>query len=76
MEAKFLELIKDVFEIDGDTPTMTDVFRDLDGWDSLTRLSLIAMIDEEYDVVIEDDTFKKLLTLEDLFKAIQERSNA
>ena len=74
MEAKFLELIIEVLEIEGRTIQMSDAFRDFDEWDSLARLSLIAMIDDEYGVVIEDEKFKSLRSLADLYEEIQARS--
>jgi acyl carrier protein len=73
MQAKFLELIQEVFEIEDTSIDKDTFFRDLDSWDSLTHLSLIAMIDEEYGVTIEDDKFKTLMTLNDLFEEIQQR---
>jgi acyl carrier protein len=73
MQAKFLELIQEVFEIEDTSLDIDTFFRDLDSWDSLTHLSLIAMIDEEYGVTIEDDKFKTLMTLNDLFEEIQQR---
>ena len=76
METKFLEMISDVFEIEDRTITMDDTFRDFDEWDSLARLSLIAEIDDVYNIVIEDEVFKNLLTLEDLHTEIQKRVNA
>ena len=76
MEAKFLEMISDVLEIEDKTLEMTDVFRDYDEWDSLARLSLIAEIDDVYNIVIEDEVFKNLLTLDDLYREIQKRVNA
>ena len=74
MEAKFLELIIEVLEIEGRTIQMSDALRDFDEWDSLARLSLIAMIDDEYGVVIEDEKFKSLRSLADLYEEIQARS--
>lgn len=74
MESKFLELIVEVLELENASITMQDKFRDYDEWDSLARLSLIAMIDDEYDVVIEDTIFKNLLTLDDLYREIQSRT--
>ena len=76
METKFLEMISDVFEIEDRTIEMQDTFRDYDEYDSLARLSLIAEIDDVYNVVIEDEVFKSLLTLEDLHTEIQKRVNA
>ena len=76
METKFLEMISDVFEIEDRELAMNDTFRDFDEWDSLARFSLIAEIDDVYNVVIEDEIFKTLLTLEDLHTEIQNRINA
>ena len=46
------------------------VFRDLDEWDSLTALSLIAMADEEYSVKLTGDDIKSSITLKDIFEKI------
>jgi acyl carrier protein len=75
METKFLEMISDVFEIEDRTIAMEDTFRDFDEWDSLARLSLIAEIDDIYNVVIEDEVFKTLLSLSDVYTEIQNRVN-
>lgn len=76
MEAKFLEMISDVLEIEDRTIEITDAFRDYDEWDSLARLSLIAEIDEVYNIVIEDEVFKNLITLADLYNEINKRTQA
>ena len=76
MEAKFLEMISDVFEIEDRSISMNDTFRDFEEWDSLARLSLIAEIDDVYNIVIEDEVFKTLITLNDLFSEIHKRTNA
>lgn len=76
MEAKFLEMISDVLEIEDRTLTMEDTFRNYDEWDSLARLSLIAEIDDVYNVVIEDEVFKNLITLSDLYNEINKRTQA
>ena len=50
------------------------IFRDLDEWDSLTALSLIAMADEEYGVKLTGDDIKSSVTLNDIFKIINNKS--
>ena len=50
---------------------MEDQFREYPEWNSLAYLSIIAMLDEEYDVQIEEAEFKKLRTVGDLYNAIQ-----
>lgn len=73
MEEKFIEKIAEVLEIEDRKLALTDKFREYEEWDSLAFLSVIAMIDEEYDVLIEGKDFKKLETLGDIVNAIKER---
>ena len=70
MEEKFLESLKDVLEVEEHTINMEDKFREYDEWNSLAYLSVIAMIDEEYDLQIEEADFKKLITIQDLYNAV------
>ena len=70
MIERFVELLKEVFELEDQEITMEDTFRDYDEWDSLTHLSLIAMLDDEYDLQIEETAFKKIETVQDLFNKV------
>ncbi|MEO6177751.1 MAG: phosphopantetheine-binding protein [Flavobacterium circumlabens] len=49
------------------------VFRDLEEWDSLTALSLIAMADEEYAVKLTGDDIKSSNSLNDIFEIIKNK---
>lgn len=73
MEERFIELFKENLEIEENNITRDTIFRDLDQWDSMAFLSIIAMIDEEYDVVIEGNEFKELKTIGDLIDEIEKR---
>ena len=46
-------------------------FKDLDEWDSMIALSIIAMMDEEYEITINGDDIKKASTIEDLYKLVK-----
>lgn len=72
METQFIENVKDALDIEDRELTMEDEFRSYDEWSSLAFLSMIAMIDDEYDVVLDANKFKTLTTLGDILKAIQE----
>lgn len=50
------------------------IFRDLEEWDSLTALSLIAMADEEYSVKLTGDDIKSSTTLQDIFEIISNKA--
>ena len=45
-------------------------FRDLDEWSSLIALSIIAMVDEEYEVTLKGDDIKNAQTVQDIFNAV------
>lgn len=46
-------------------------FKNLDEWGSLTALSIIAMVDEEYDKRITGADLRSVTTIEDLFNLIE-----
>ena len=48
-------------------------FRELEEWSSLVALSVIAMIDEEYNITITGDDMKKQTTIGDLFNLVSSR---
>ena len=49
-------------------------FKALEEWSSLSALSIIAMVDEEYDITLKGDDIKNSETLEDLFNLIQSKA--
>lgn len=59
----------DTSEIKSDT-----IFHDLDEYSSLIALSIIAMIDEEFDVTIKGDDMKSSVTVEDLYNKVIEKA--
>ena len=48
-------------------------FRDLEEWSSLTALSIMAMVDEEYDVTLKGDDIRSATTIEDLFNTVKSK---
>lgn len=71
---EFIELFAEQFdETDASEITATTVFHDLDEYSSLIALSIIAMIDEEFDVTIKGDDMKSSVTVEDLYKKVVEK---
>lgn len=57
-------------ETDASEFTPATEFKALDEWSSLIALSIIAMVDEEYDVTLKGDDIKNSKTLEDLFNTV------
>ena len=65
---QFIERLVEVFEREDIDPE--DEFRDYEEWDSLAFLSIIAMIDDHYDIVIPGEEFAKLDKIIDIYNYI------
>lgn len=48
-------------------------FKQLDEWSSLMALSVIAMVDEEYDISITGTEIRNSDTIEDLFEIVKSK---
>jgi acyl carrier protein len=51
----------------------TDFKNDIDEWDSLTAMSVIAMIIDEYDVSLKGEELKNCSTVNDIFELIKSK---
>ncbi|MFT4733816.1 MAG: acyl carrier protein [Algoriphagus sp.] len=45
-------------------------FRELEEWDSMVALMVIAMIDEEYNVKVSGDDIRNSATIQDLINVV------
>ena len=72
---EFIENFADQFDdieasvLNGDTK-----FKELEEWSSLIALSVISMVDEEYDVSIKGDDIRGSETIQDLFNIVESRA--
>ena len=68
---EFVQLFAEQFdETDASQFAPNTEFRELDEWSSLIGLSVIAMVDEEFDVALKGADVGKATTIEDLYKII------
>lgn len=68
----FIDNFANLFdETDASEIQAATAFHDLDEWSSLIALSVIAMVDEEYDVTLKGDDIKDAITVEDLFNTVK-----
>lgn len=65
---EFYIKLADILEVDVVQPD--DVLTDFETWDSLTVLSVIAIIDENYGVNFNAEDFKEINTVKDLVNLI------
>lgn len=71
METAFLDNVKDILGIDDREIGMDDEFRSFDEWSSLAFLSLIAMLEDEYEMKVDVNRFKLLETVGDVWAEVQ-----
>ena len=68
---EFVELFAEQFDdTDSSEITASTAFHDLEEWSSLIGLSVIAMVDEEFDVALKGNEVKDAVTVEDLYKNV------
>lgn len=69
---KFVECFAEQFEETKSSVFQAETrFKELDEWSSLLALSIIAMIDEEYDVRIKGEEIRNSVTIEDLYNLVK-----
>ena len=64
MKEKLLKTLNEALEIE--TVNLDENLEDYDNWDSLTRLSLIALIDEHFEIQFSDKEFNEFKTGNDI----------
>lgn len=70
----FLENFAEQFDdTDAEAFAPETKFRELDEWSSLTALSIIAMVDDEYDVIIKGNDILGSETIQDLYNIVEEK---
>ena len=60
--------------IEPDSLTAGTVFTDLPEWDSLAALSVLAMVDAEYETEISGKELRGCKTLQDLFDVVRSKT--
>lgn len=60
-------------EIDVEKLTAETNFRELDEWSSIVALSVMAMIDDEYDIQIKAEEMRQSQTLQQLYDIVSSK---
>lgn len=68
---EFVALFAEQFDFTDPSEIVAETaFHDLDEWSSLVGLSIIAMVDEEFDVALKGDDVKNAITVKDLYNRV------
>jgi len=73
----FIKKFKEQFELldEGEVILSDTVFQEIDGWDSLTALMILEMIDDEFDADISGDELRACVTIENLYNLSVSKSS-
>lgn len=73
---EFIEnFIEQFDEVPATEITSENRFHEMDEWSSMIALSVMAMIDEEYDVQIKADEMRNSQTIQELYDVVQSYLN-
>lgn len=67
---KFAEIFDDTDRTEFQANTK---FKELDEWSSIMALNVIAMVDDEYDVLLKGDDIRGTETISQLFDIVKSR---
>lgn len=71
---KFIQNFADQFDETGNSEFSSDtIYKNIPEWSSLIALSIIAMVDEEYNVIIKGDDIRNSKTICDLYETVRSR---
>ena len=72
---EFIQNFADLFDdTDVSIFKLETKFRELDEWSSLAALSVMSMIDDEYDVQVTANEMRNANTIKDLINLIEEKA--
>lgn len=69
MEEK-MELLAETLDVDTEDISADTVLSDMPEWDSMTKLSLIVMFDDEFGKKITSNDIKKFVTVQDILNVM------
>ena len=70
MNDKFFTALAEALEMEDNEIKMEDTFRDYDTYDSLSELSILAMLDSDFGIELEMNEYNTYLTVGDLYKRV------
>ena len=74
MENKLIEIVAEALEIDQDNVRNDLILDPEDNWDSIAMLSVIASIDEEFDVQLDGDELAACKSLSQILNLLKDNS--
>ncbi len=74
MKEELVVALAEALEIEEEQISPEDCFRDYETYDSLTELSVLAMLDSEFGIEIEMREYNQYKTVNDLIQLVSNRN--
>ncbi|MEM1433788.1 MAG: acyl carrier protein [Pseudomonadota bacterium] len=74
-EQEIIEVVAEAFSVDASDLTPESSRDDVEDWDSMGMLMLMAEFDERYGLVVEEETLAELHTVADIIKLVQTKGD-
>jgi len=68
---KKIKLLEDVFEVEEGALNPNLDLDSMDNWDSMTKLALIVMIEEEYGKILSSDKIRAFCSVGDIMQIME-----
>lgn len=67
-----LALLEEIFEIDEGSLEPETLLVDVEEYDSITKLAIIVMMEDEFGVKLDSDTVKAFVTVNDILNLMKD----
>jgi len=66
-KADFITLLEELIEAESNTLKGDELLEEVEGWDSLAIVNLIALVDEDFGIILPAKEIQERETINDLF---------
>ena len=70
---EFLHALEEILELDEGTLKGNEALVDMKEWDSIAFLSVIAMLDEQFNMIIQGDKLEQITKVSDLIALVEDK---
>jgi acyl carrier protein len=75
MKDKFIAALAEALEMEESEINLNDEFREYENYDSLTELSVLAMLDSDFGIEIEMKDYNEYRTVEELYQMVSSKAS-
>jgi acyl carrier protein len=71
MKNKIKEIMAGVFKIEADSISDDTTIGNVEKWDSLGHMNLVAALEEEFDIVLDDEDIEIIISYSNICKIVK-----